>query len=55
MSLHLGSVLSHFVFTLVMDKLTKGIQDKVPWCMLFTDDIILIDVTKEGVNDKFER
>ena len=28
--LHEGSVLSHFIFTLVMDEFTKGIQDELP-------------------------
>ena len=54
MGLHQGSALSHFLFTLVMDELTKGIQDKVPWCMLFADNIVLIGETKKGVNDKLE-
>ena len=31
------------------------IQDEIPWCMLFTDDIVFIDETKEGVNIKLER
>ena len=39
----------------VMDKLTKGIQTKLPWCFLFVGDIVLINETREGVNDKFER
>ena len=54
MGLHQGSALSPFLLTLVLDELTRGIQDEVPWCMLFTDDIVLIDVTRQGVNDRLE-
>ncbi|VFQ84101.1 unnamed protein product [Cuscuta campestris] len=49
------SVLSPFLFALVMDVLTQGVQEGVPWCMLFADDIVLIDDTREGLNDKLER
>jgi len=55
MGLHQGSTLSHFLFTLIMDELRRGIQDELPWSMLFTDDIVLIDETRQGVNDKLER
>ncbi|KAM1205409.1 hypothetical protein ACFX2G_006312 [Malus domestica] len=35
-----------------MDELTGHIQDDIPWCMLFTDNIVLIDETQEWVNVK---
>jgi len=55
MGLHQGSTLSLFLCTLVMDKLTRGIQDALPWYMLFADDIVLIDETRQRDNDKLER
>ncbi|VFQ90249.1 unnamed protein product [Cuscuta campestris] len=54
MGLHQGSTLSPFLFALVMDVLTQDVQEGVPWCMLFADDIVLIDDTREGLNDKLE-
>ncbi|XP_070018008.1 uncharacterized protein [Nicotiana sylvestris] len=37
-----------------MDALTHHIQREVSWCMLFADDIILIDETRGGVNERLE-
>ena len=53
--LHQGSMLGSFLFTIIIDKLTRGIQDEIPWCMLFAEDIVLIDETRDGVNTKLER
>ena len=37
-----------------MDELTRAIQDEIPWCKLFADDIILVNQTRAGVNVKLE-
>ncbi|PHT45695.1 Syntaxin-81 [Capsicum baccatum] len=37
-----------------MDVLTRSIQGEVPWCMLFADDIVLIDEMRRGMNDELE-
>jgi len=52
--LHQRSPLSAFLFVTVLDELTRALQDVIPWCMLFVDDIALIDENR-GVNNKLER
>ncbi|XP_070034800.1 uncharacterized protein [Nicotiana tomentosiformis] len=37
-----------------MDTLTHHIQGEVPLCMLFADDIVLIDETRGSVNERME-
>ncbi|XP_070045866.1 uncharacterized protein [Nicotiana tomentosiformis] len=46
-----GSSLSPFLFALAMDVPHSG---EVSWCILFTDDIVFIDETRCGVNDRLE-
>ena len=46
--------MSSFLFVIVMDELTRAIQDEVPWRMLFADDIFLVDEMRAGVNAKLE-
>ena len=46
--------MSPFLFVIVMDELTRAIQDEVPWCRLFADDIVLVDETRAGVKAKLE-
>jgi hypothetical protein len=35
-----------------MDEITKDIQGDIPWCMIFADDVVLIDESRIGVNQK---
>jgi hypothetical protein len=48
--LHQGSALSPYLFALVMDEVTRDIQGGIPWCMLFTDDVVWVDKSRTGVD-----
>jgi hypothetical protein len=37
-----------------MDEVTRDIQDGISWCMLFADDMILVDDSRTGVDQKLE-
>ncbi|XP_021995613.1 uncharacterized protein LOC110892770 [Helianthus annuus] len=52
--LHQGSALSPFLFAIVLDELSKSIQESVPWCLLFADDIVLIEESKQSLNERLE-
>jgi hypothetical protein len=41
--LHQGSALISYLFVLVMDEVTRDIQCGIPWCILFADDVVLVD------------
>ena len=53
--LHQGLTLSLFLFAIVINELMREIQDEFSWCMLFVDDIVLIDETRIGLNDNLEK
>lgn len=38
-----------------MHKLYKYIRKEVSWCILFVDNIVLVDNTREGIIFKVER
>ncbi|PUZ69516.1 hypothetical protein GQ55_2G114900 [Panicum hallii var. hallii] len=37
-----------------MDEVTRDIQGDSSWCMLFADDVVLVDESRAGVNMKLE-
>ena len=42
------------LFALVMDEVTRDIQGEIPWCMLFADDVVLVDESRVRINRKLE-
>jgi hypothetical protein len=37
-----------------MYEVTRDIQGDIPWCMLFADDVVLVDESRTGVDQKLE-
>jgi hypothetical protein len=52
--LHQESALNPYLFALVMDEVTRDIQGGITWCMLFVNDVILVDESRTGVDQKLE-
>jgi hypothetical protein len=52
--LYQESVLSSYIFTLMMDEIINDIQIDISWSILFTDDVALIDDSRIRVNQKLE-
>ncbi|XP_071740334.1 uncharacterized protein [Rutidosis leptorrhynchoides] len=53
--LHQGLALSPFLFALILDELYRGIQENIPWCLIFADDIVLVSETKDELNRRLEQ
>jgi hypothetical protein len=52
--LHQELAMSPYLFVLVMDEVTRNIQGDIPWCMLFANDVVLVDESQAGINKKLE-
>ena len=52
--LHQGSALSPFLFANIMYRLTDEVRREPPWTMLFTDDIVICEETREKVEWRLE-
>ena len=52
--LHQGSALSPFLFAVIMDRLTAEVRREPPCTMLFADDIVICEETREKVERRLE-
>ena len=52
--LHQRSALIPFLFVAIMDSLTDELRRESPWTMLFTDDIVICEETREKVGRRLE-
>ena len=52
--LHQGSALSPFLFAVIMYRLTDEVRRKPSWTMLFADDIVICEETREEVERRIE-
>jgi hypothetical protein len=48
--LYQGLALSSYIFTLVMDEITKDIQGDISSCIFFVDDVVQIDESRIRVD-----
>ncbi|MCJ8736954.1 hypothetical protein PDJAM_G00018110 [Pangasius djambal] len=53
--LHQGSVLSPFLFAMVMDQLSEEVRQESPCTMMFADDIVICSESREQVEENLER
>ncbi|GJW43583.1 hypothetical protein Tco_0072382, partial [Tanacetum coccineum] len=47
--------ISPYFFALILDELSRGIQESIPWCLIFADDIVLVSDTPDGLNGRLEQ
>ena len=52
--LHQGSASSLFLFAVIMDRLTDEVRIELPRMMLFADDIVICEETREEVEQRLE-
>jgi hypothetical protein len=45
--LHQGLYLIPYIFALVIDEVTRDIQGDIPCCLIFADDVVLVDESRK--------
>nr|GEU62608.1 probable LRR receptor-like serine/threonine-protein kinase RFK1 isoform X1 [Tanacetum cinerariifolium] len=52
--LHQGSAISPYLFALILDELSRGIQGDIPWSMVFADNIVLVAESTDALKMRLE-
>ena len=52
--LHQGSAQSPLLLAVIMDRLTNEVRREPPWTMLFADDIVICEETREELERRLE-
>ncbi|GJU65230.1 retrovirus-related pol polyprotein LINE-1 [Tanacetum coccineum] len=53
--LHHSPAISPYLFALIIDELSRGIQESIPWCLISADDIVLFLDMPKGMNERLEQ
>ncbi|XP_071728947.1 secreted RxLR effector protein 78-like [Rutidosis leptorrhynchoides] len=53
--LHQGSALSPYLFALILEELSQRIQESIPWCPIFADDIVLVSESRDELNRRLKQ
>ena len=54
-AVHQGSILSPFLFIVVMDEVTKKVRNGVPWELGYADDLVQTAESEHDVLERFVR
>lgn len=49
---HLGSVLIPYLFKMIMSMMTEDIRQAIPWNIIFSNDVVISETTKEKTRDR---
>ena len=52
--LHQGSVLSPFLFIMLVDTISQDVRNELPWELLYADDLAIIYVTSTDTQNRLE-
>lgn len=51
---HEGTAVNRYSFSLIMDQLIKEVQNEAPWCLMFADNVVLVNENINVLEGKLE-